>query len=123
MGVLGRGLAQLGLEDEAADGGHLRAGVEALAHFDETVFADAQFDMPGHEAVAGAHEHRGFVLDGLDRLLGDGDLGRVGVGGDLHGNEQPWTPRSVGVRHRDAYGGGAGLLPQQVADIGHGAKT
>jgi len=49
MGVLGRAFAQFRLEDEAADGGHLRTGVEALADFDKAVFTHTQFDMAGHE--------------------------------------------------------------------------
>ena len=78
--------------------------------------------MAGDKAVRRAHKHRGFVLDGLDSGLRHGDLGLVGIGGHLHGDEQARAPGVVRVGDRHAHGGGARLLTEQVAHIGHGAQ-
>ena len=78
--------------------------------------------MAGDKAVLGTHKHRGFVLDGLDSGLRHGDLGLVGVGGHLHGHKQARAPGVVRVGDRYAHGGGARLLTEQVAHIGHGAQ-
>jgi len=77
--------------------------------------------MAGDEPVFGALEHRGFVLDGLDRRLRHADRRLEALGGQLHADKQAGAPGIVGVRHADANGGGARLFAEQITDVGHGA--
>lgn len=112
MRVLGRGLAQFRFENEAAGRSDLRTGLQPLRNFHLPRCTTAQLHGPRLEAVIGAHEHRGFVLDGLDRSFRYRHVGLTAVGSDQCGDKQSGTPRTLRVFQGDANGGGTGLLAE-----------
>ncbi len=119
MAVVGRALAQFGLEGKAAAGGYLGPGFEALADLDKTVLAGPGDHRRGLEPLGHADEHRGPVFHGLDRRLRHADRCVEGFGGHLYRDEQPRAPGVIGVGQGHPHRGGAGLFPQQAADVGH----
>jgi len=120
--VLGRGFAQLRLENEAAGTGDLHARFQPLGDFHVAGGAAAQFHRLCLEAVVGTHEHRGFVLDGLDRGFRHGHFRFAAVSGDPRADEQPRSPRALRVFQGHAHGRGASLFAEQTADVSHAAS-
>lgn len=117
MGVLGGAFAQLRLEDETARGSHLCTASQAFDDFHVAAIAATERYRCQLKTFSVAYEDRGFVLNRLNRRLGNADRHAGLLGGDFHRHEQAGTPGTLRVGKGHAHGGSASLLAQQAADV------